>query len=203
MILDLIVSANVERRHLDAGTRAFLALDYEAAYADLAKAAQAENGRRTAERANAQVTGLSNVADRPHSTQPSATLPPRPEDRKSRERAAKAVGASGRSVQRAKAVQRDTPDLADKVRSGEMALDAADRQRRQWVRSQPKTEPVTPGPVPLILRTHDGQEFPYPAPKGKSTFNQTHDGRRVVHPRAGTRHLLSLHRTRRGTPARA
>jgi protein gp37 len=54
-----------------------------------------------------------------------------------------------------------------------MALDAADRQRRQWARSQPKPEPVTPGPVPLILRTHDGQEFPYPQPKGKATFNQT------------------------------
>ena len=56
MILDLIVSANVERRHLDSGTRAFLALDYKAAYSEAAKAAQAENARRTAERVNAQVT---------------------------------------------------------------------------------------------------------------------------------------------------
>ena len=173
MILDLIVSANVERRHLDSGTRAFLALDYKAAYSEAAKAAQAENARRTAERVNAQVTRPSNVADRPHSSQPSVVAAARPEDRKSRERAAKAVGASGRSVQRAQAVQRDRPDLADKVRSGEMALDAADRERRQWARSQPKPEPVAPGPVPLILRTHDGQEFPYPQPKGKATFNQT------------------------------
>jgi hypothetical protein len=36
-ILDLIVSANVERRHLDPGQRAFLALDYKDAYAAVTK----------------------------------------------------------------------------------------------------------------------------------------------------------------------
>jgi len=172
MILDLIVSANVERRHLDAGTRAFLALDYKAAYAEAAKAAETARKINTPSNQHA-ANGSATVADRPQSTQPPVSAPERPADRKSRERAAKAVGASGRSVQRAQAVQRDRPDLADKVRSGEMALDAADRQRRQWARSQPKPEPVAPGPVPLILRTHDGQEFPYPQPKGKATFNQT------------------------------
>ena len=173
MILDLIVSANVERRHLDAGQRSFLALDYEAAYAEVAKAAQAEVARRTAEKVNAQVTGSSFVADRPQTTPHPISAPIRPEDRKSRERAAKVVGASGRGVQRAKAVQRDSPDLADQVRSGKLALDAADRQRRERVRLQPKPELASPGPVSLILRTHDGQEFPYPQPKGKATFNQT------------------------------
>lgn len=176
-ILDLIVSLNVERRHLDAGARAFLALDYEAAYAEAAGAAEAERkasaiGDRNGHHANSASTRT--VADLPQSPQPSASAPIRhPEAKKSRERAAKAVGASGRGVQQAKAVQRDRPDLADKVRSGEIALDAADRQRRQWARSQPKPEPVKPGPVPLVLRTHDGQEFPYPQPKGKATFNQT------------------------------
>ncbi|MGW7298983.1 hypothetical protein [Streptomyces sp. NPDC054829] len=48
------------------------------------------------------------------------------DERKSRERAAKVVGASGRAVQQAKAVQRDAPDLADKVRRGELALDRAE-----------------------------------------------------------------------------
>jgi len=176
-ILDLIVSLNVERRHLDAGTRAFLALDYKAAYAEAAKEAQAEAARKTAERTaklpSQGQNGMTLVADRPQAIRPRPVAPERPEDRKSRERAAKVVGASGRSVQRAQAVQRDRPDLADKVRKGEMALDAADRQRRQWARSQPKPEPVAPGPVPLVLRTHDGKEFSYPQPKGKSTFNQT------------------------------
>jgi protein gp37/ParB-like chromosome segregation protein Spo0J len=176
MILDFIVSENRRRRHLDAGQLAFLALDYKAAYADAAKAAQAAAARLTAERVsklpNQGQNGTTLPADRREASRtPAATQPRR--ERESATRAAKVVGASGRSVQRAQAVQRDRPDLADKVRSGEIALDAADRQRRQWVRSQPKPEPVTPGPVPLILRTHDGQEFPYPQPKGKATFNQT------------------------------
>jgi protein gp37/ParB-like chromosome segregation protein Spo0J len=172
-VLEFIVAANVERRHLSSGQRNLLALDLEAAFAEAAKQVQAENARRTAEKMNAQVTAPSNVADLPHSTKPPTAPAAKPEDRKSRERAAKAVGASGRGVQQAKAVQRDRPDLADKVRSGEMALDRADRERRQWVRNQPKPEPVKPSPVALILRTHDGQEYPYPQPKGKATFNQT------------------------------
>ena len=167
MILDLIVSANVERRHLDAGQRSFLALDYEAAYAAVTKV-----GRPAAV---APVTGDGEIrADRPEfPAHPPVPPRPMPEERRSRERAAKAVGASGRGVQRAKAVQRDTPDLAEQVRSGKLALDAADRRRRERVRLQPKPEPINPGPVSLILRTHDGQEFPYPQPKGKATFNQT------------------------------
>lgn len=185
-ILSLIVSANVERRHLDKGQRAFLALDYEAAYAKAAKLAEAARKSTSISSEPATNTKVT-PADLPESPSPTPTAPattrgsavpsstPSPRERESRERAAKAVGASGRGVQQAKAVQRDTPDLAEKVRSGKMALDAADRQRRQWVRSQPRPEPVNPapGPVSLILRTNDGREFPYPQPKGKATFNQT------------------------------
>ena len=154
MILDLIVSVNIERRHLNPGQRAMLALDYEAAYAEAAKLNQ---GTRTDLQPNFP-------ADLRESS---------PRERESAERAAKAVGASGRGVQQAKAVQRDTPDLANRVRSGDMALDAADKQRRQWAKSQPKPEPVKPGPVPLMKDTHDGQKVPYPQPKGKAIFNDS------------------------------
>jgi protein gp37/ParB-like chromosome segregation protein Spo0J len=175
MILDLIISANVERRHLEAGQRALLALDYKEAVADAVKVAEAERkatagGPAAAAARNGQ-SSTATPADRRESAPDLHSSLRR--ERESASRAAKAVGASGRSVQRAQAVQRDTPDLADKVRSGEISLEAADRQRRQWVRNQPKPEPTQPGPVPLILRTHDGQEFPYPQPKGKATFNQT------------------------------
>ena len=174
-ILDLIVSLNVERRHLDAGTRAFLALDYKAAYAEAAKAAETARKINTPSNQHA-ANGSATLADRPESSG-APTMPARPQPRGKRTGRASepprlsALQAGASSAR--KAVQRDRPDLADKVRSGEMALDAADRQRRQWARSQPKPEPVAPGPVPLILRTHDGQEFPYPQPKGKATFNQT------------------------------
>src|SRR5262249_39114011 len=81
--------------------------------------------------------------------------PGKPDERKATAKAAKAVGASARTTAKAKAVQRDAPDLAAKVRSGEMALDAADRERKRRVDAEPKPEPVKPSPVMLTLRTHD------------------------------------------------
>jgi len=172
-ILDLIVSLNVERRHLNAGQRGLLGNDYLAAIEEATK--KAERQRKLESPSNQFTTSRSATsADLRESLRPSE--PRRQQqarERRSTERAAKAVGASGRAVQQAKAVQRDAPDLADRVRSGEMAIDRADRERRERIRLQPKPEPVQPGPVALILRTHDGQEFPYPQPKGKATFNQT------------------------------
>jgi protein gp37/ParB-like chromosome segregation protein Spo0J len=173
-VLSLIVSLNIERRHLNPGQLGLLALDLESAYAEAAKAAQAEAGRQRAAAAERDANGLmcSNqlVADRP---QAGDRTGPQPSE-KSRDRAARAVGASGRSVQRAKALQRDTPDLADKVRRGEIALDKADRERREWVRAQPKPEPAPrPAAVMLTLRTHEGAEVLYPRPSSKATFNET------------------------------
>ena len=45
-ILDLIVSLNVERRHLDAGARAFLALDYEGSICRRGLGSEAEAERK-------------------------------------------------------------------------------------------------------------------------------------------------------------
>jgi len=190
MILEYIVSINVERRHLDAGQRAFLALDFEAAFAEAARVAKVEAGKefgrghpREDEKLVADRPQANDGQDRPAAGSESASDGidrqidrvnrwAAEQERKSRERAARAVGASGRSVQRAKAVQKDAPDLAEKVRNGEIALDKADRERRERVRLLPKPEPVQPG-APLILLTHEGNEVPYPQPKGKPTFNQS------------------------------
>jgi protein gp37/ParB-like chromosome segregation protein Spo0J len=169
MILDYIVSVNMARRHLNPGQRAMVALAYEAAVAETAKNAQREAGRRTAQKMNAEVTG--------------ATLTPDLEpalgknQRSSAAVAAKVTGASRSAVAQAKAVQRDAPDLAEKVRAGSLALDAADRQRKQRVAAMPKPEPaaapVRTGPVMLTLRTHTGAEVFYPEPQAKATFNET------------------------------
>ena len=100
------VSANEKRRHLTPGQRAFLALEIEALYAS-------ENPR-----------------GRPREDQPEkvATWPQiKPAERKSRERAAKVVQASGRGVGRAKRVGRDAPDLAVKVKAGALELGRAER----------------------------------------------------------------------------
>ncbi len=159
MILDLIVSANLARRHLNPGQRAMVALEYEAAYAATVHVGSPKGADRT-------LSDVETVAD----------LPPA-DDRKSREKAAAAVGASGRAVQQAKAVQRDAPDLADQVRSGKLALDAADRKRKERIASKPKPEPAPkPSPVMLTLRTNTGEEVAYPQPQGKPTFNETPGG---------------------------
>ena len=171
-ILKLIVDRNERRRDLNPGQKAMVALALEPMFAAAAKDAQRDSGRKTAEQLNMQVGGSSVRADLP---EPAAEMRVHhAEERRSREQVARVVGASGRAVQQAKAVQRDAPDLAEKVRSGELALDAADRQRKQRVAALPKPEPAPkPTAVMLTLRTHTGEEVPYPKPSGKATFNES------------------------------
>lgn len=166
MILDLIVSKNLARRHMNAGQKAFIGAEYEERYAEAIKAEESRRkataiGDRNSHHSNALSTRT--PADRQESRY----------ERESTTRAAQITGSSGRSVARAKAIERDAPDLAAKVRAGELALDAADKQRRERVRHMPRPEPAPkPGPVMLTLRTHDGREFLYPKPAGKVTFTQ-------------------------------
>lgn len=169
MILDLIVSKNLARRQLNPGQRALMALEYEKAYA--AAIQEAEQARKIAAGNNMPSSMTASNVSRPDLAYSSSN----PDERKATARAAKSVGASRTAVTQAKAVQRDAPDLAAKVRSGEMALDAADRQRKQRVAAMPKPEPVAtkPGPVMLTLRTNDGTEVSYPQPAGKATFNES------------------------------
>lgn len=164
MILDLIVSKNMARRQLNPGQRALMALEYERFYGEATKL-----GRPVGD--NSTTDGEKKSPD------PDSFWTPEPFDkneRKSAAKAARAVGASRSAVAQAKAVQRDAPDLAEKVRSGALALDAADKQRRLRVAALPKPEPAPkPTAVMLTLRTHDGAEVQYPEPQGKATFNET------------------------------
>jgi len=180
MILDLIVSKNLARRQLNPGQKAVMAQEYERYYAEAVKETEAERkssiGGPLAIAQNG-AKGNATVADLPQSTPemshsfsgPSYTA--QSSGLKSRERAAQVTGASGRAVQQAKAVQRDAPDLYEKVRTGELALDRADRERKQRVAAMPKPEPVPsrPTPVMLTLRTHDGREVGV-RPAAKPTF---------------------------------
>lgn len=100
------ISANEKRRHLTAGQRAFLALQIEQLYA-----AEAKRGRPRKDEQE-------KVADpRQYSAR----------ENKSVERAAKVAKASGRGVSQAKRVEREAPDLAQKVRDGQLAIDRAER----------------------------------------------------------------------------
>lgn len=97
------VALNVARRHLNAGQRAFVAVELVPLYA-----AEAKLRKR----------GPSQFASADRHTQ----KPDRAADR-----AAKRTGASGRTVARALHVAGVAPDLADKVREGSLALDRAER----------------------------------------------------------------------------
>ena len=161
-IVDFIVSANVKRRHLNAGQLSLIALALEPLYAALAK----ERQREGAKLGNAIARGNDVnevVADRP---QP-----------KARDQAARAVGGSGRGVSKAKKVKAVTPDLADMVMAGQLSLDAAYGKAQSVERDNRQKEPKPPEPKAkddtLTLTTHDAVAVLYRAPKGKATFNET------------------------------
>jgi protein gp37/ParB-like chromosome segregation protein Spo0J len=157
MTLDLIVSRNIARRHLNPGQVAVLALDYEAAYVGATREAEVQR--------KIQQSGQVQTCDTT-----GADLPRAP---RSTDRAARAVGAAGRTVRQAKAVQKNAPDLIDRVRSGELALDAADKLRKQRVKIEPKPEQEQAGSSVLTLFTHEGVPVSYPQPKSPATFNPT------------------------------
>lgn len=101
MILDLIVSKNMARRQLNPGQRALMALEYERYYAEAMKP-----GRPIGDSSNSLVAQSEKTSADLHSQTPSA---PTAYERKTATRAAQVVGASGRSVAQAKAVQRPAP----------------------------------------------------------------------------------------------
>lgn len=163
---DYIRSENLYRRHLTAGQKAFAALAYEEYFAPPAekRKAQAAGQPRGVKQLSASVV---------------AGLRQQTRDGKASEQAAKKMGASGRAVQQAKAVQRDAPDLAEKVKRNEVALDSAYKQTKARVAEQRKREPEPEKlkkrtePIMLTLRTSAGDEVKYPQPASKSTFNRT------------------------------
>jgi hypothetical protein len=160
MILDLIVSKNLARRQLNPGQKAFCALDYKERYAKAIQ--EQEQARKVTNPANQHTQSGATPADRQESRY----------ERESATRAAKITGSSGRSVARATAIKRDAPDLAEQVRSGAITLDAADKQRKERLKAEPRPDPAPkPSQVMLTLRTHKGDAVPYPQPQAKATFN--------------------------------
>lgn len=139
--LAFVLSANLHRRHLNTGQKALLALAVESYYAAEAKRRQAHG--QTA-------PGRTLVADLPQAS---------PQDRKSRTQAAKAVGTSGRAVSQAKRVSIEAPDLVEKVASGDLALDRAERilrdrkaEERRVVEARSQREHQEQGTTASILQ---------------------------------------------------
>ena len=156
--VDATLSRLTQLTNLTQGQKAIVAAALEPMYAEAAKQRQREHGGTApgrpsetlvadppqvnkareqaatalepmyAEAAKQRVGGRPRLGEE----NPVADLPQGSErEHKSVEQAAKAVGASGRGVSQAKAIQRDAPDLVDKVVNGEMSLDAADKERKK------------------------------------------------------------------------
>jgi len=122
VVMDRVVAANLMRRHLTTGQRAMTA----AALANMTVGGTGSNQHEKSKRAN---------------------LP----DSKTNKDAAGQLNVSSRTVKTAKAIKRDAPDLAEKVKKGEMTLNAADNERRKRQGLPEKTN--APKPKGLELDT--------------------------------------------------
>lgn len=97
--------------------------------------------------------------------------------------AADMVGVSASQIKKFNRVKREAPDLVADVQSGAMTLDAAvkevNKRAKAKAKNQPEDEEVKPTKAPtappLVLVTDTGEEVPYPATKGKATFNATNE----------------------------
>lgn len=108
-----VMALNMERRHLTVGQRAMVALQIVPMYE--------EEGRRAK-----AVAGASSAPHRP-TKDPADLREVTRRERESTTKAGTAAKVSGRAVSQAKRVVEKAPDLAQKVQTGELALDRADR----------------------------------------------------------------------------
>jgi len=170
--INFVVSLNIQRRHLSAGQRAMLALELIPLYEEQgrkAKARAAAEARRReaqarseferAEYEDALVELIDAVPDQDEADLPHLDPEPTPRAPQSRDRAASATKASGRAVGQAKRVSEKAPDLAVKVKTGEIAIDRAeriirDREAEQKRIVQAKAEAAKMGDIAAVDIRH-------------------------------------------------
>lgn len=150
-----VISLNVRRRQLDVGQRAAVGLKLEARYTKL----------------------ILDQADMPESSSPVDARPPViAKGTKARDLAGAEVGVSGKAIGRYKRVVENAPDLAEKVKAGKLALDAAEKETKKRLASRPAGDPA-PKMTPVKTKLHllHGETMDVNKPQGKSTFNPTND----------------------------
>ena len=192
------LSANLQRRHLNPGQRAVVALKVRELLQPAAKERQIAELKQNQpkETVSADLRERSTPKPRQISTdqravaaqkvgeplQPTEIQPPvapaaSTEHRKSTAQAAKATGSSTRAVEQASRVAKVAPELIPQVQAGTLALDKAHKQAQQRQRQQAASRPQPETPKieekqTITLLDHKGNLYEYPKPKGKATFNQ-------------------------------
>lgn len=165
------IAENLKRRHLTTGQKAAVAEASEPLFAAQAKAAEALR-KATSLRDESTTEIESTRADLPESSsaqsprsdgKPQSAKPQKGASR-SRDKAAKTAGTSGRAVAQFKRIKKDAPDLAEKVKSGAMALDRAERVIRDREAEQRRIEDARreassqPEPTVVDIRHGDFRE---------------------------------------------
>ena len=118
-----VVSMNLTRRHLTTGQRAMLALEVEQLIAETNRA-----GRPVA--VPFVIDELDDDDEEIESVIRADLHELNTQERRSDSQAAKVTGTSGRAVSRAKRVAAASPELAEKVKAGTLALNKAEAQAR-------------------------------------------------------------------------
>lgn len=121
--ISFVISLNLKRRHLTAGQKAILALQVLSAYEEQGKQRMAE-GAKEAGRGRPKEKGDENLHH------PIQRAP------QSNDKAGAVVGVSGKAVSQAKRIEKHAPDLFEKVRSGELALDKAEKQVTRRIQTE-------------------------------------------------------------------
>jgi len=150
-----VLSWNLHRRHLTTSQRAAAATD---ALPLLEK--QAEERRLEGAKKGATIGGRGRPGKTPD--QGWANLPtgnPVPDRHRARTDAATLLNVSSRSVATAKRVQQEAPELLEKVKAGEMTLNAADQQVKQAKRK--KKEEARPVYNFRVLAIHPDWNMEY------------------------------------------
>jgi DNA modification methylase/ParB-like chromosome segregation protein Spo0J len=125
--LEYVLYKNKDRRHLTPDQLAVVALEVEAIEAERAKERQATSTGG----ANPQLSANQHQAEKG----------------KAAAKAAKKVGASTRKVQRAKALKKADPKLAEKVKNGEMPLKDAEKKVEQDKKVRERKEKLDNAPT--------------------------------------------------------
>ncbi len=165
-IINFIISANMRRRNMDAGQKAMIGLD-------IAPLLEAAAKKRMLAGKGADGSGGRGKRKNPVLNSGQGKRAPRVVDQLS-----KAVGVGHDTMSRAKKVKNASPTLAADVSAGKIKLNDAHKQVRRTEAASPVTaEAEKPAKIraTTIVRSHDGQTFDYPLPKGRAKFNFTND----------------------------